>query len=223
MPLPRRDRRGPDLVIAPSTLWVFAGLSTALLVAPGPAVTFVVARSLSNGPRAGIVTQAGLCAGLLVHVVAAAVGVSAVVARSAATLATLRLLGALYLLWLGIRCFTSSEPQASALEKETEAPRTLRLFRDGFVVDALNPKPALFFLAALPPFVDPSAGPVGVQVAILGGLFVALAFVTGCGFAGVAGLAAPILHRTGPSSRWTRRATGSIYVALAGAVALADR
>jgi len=209
-------------MIDAATLGTYVVVSLVLLVTPGPAVAFVLARSLAGGPRAGIVSQAGLCAGLLVHVVAASLGLSAVLMRSASALSVLRLLGAAYLVWLAVAAFRSGAPEAP-IRRSTDRPPTVRLFLDGFVVDALNPKPAFFFLALLPQFIDPGAGSAAIQMVALGGLFVALAFLSGTLYAVVAGAAAARLEGSPRLRRWTRWGTGSIYLALATAAVASGR
>jgi threonine/homoserine/homoserine lactone efflux protein len=209
-------------MIGAAPLGSYLLVSLALLLTPGPAVAFVLARSLAGGPKAGIVSQTGLCAGLLVHVGAAALGLSAVLMRSASALSAIRLLGAVYLVWLALAAFRREAPGA-ALRRSTDRPRSARLFLDGFAVDALNPKPAFFFLALLPQFVEPGAGSAALQMVALGGIFVALAFLTGTLYAVVAGAAAARLEGSRRLRRWTRWGTGSIYLALATAAVASGR
>jgi threonine/homoserine/homoserine lactone efflux protein len=159
-----------------ATLLLFAGSTLALLAVPGPSVLYVVARTVEQGRAAGLVSVLGLETGALIHVAAAAVGLSALVASSPAAFAALHYGGAAYLLWLGFRALRRSRAAAPA---ERLAPASHgRLFRDGVLVDVLNPKTALFFLAFLPGFVDEGAGPVALQVVVLGLVFVVLAALT---------------------------------------------
>jgi len=160
---------------AATTLALFAASALALLAVPGPSVLYVVARTVEQGRTAGLVSMLGLETGALIHVAAAAAGLSALVASSPTAFTVLRYGGAAYLLWLGIRTLRSSRAVAAA-------PRVpaanARLFRDGVLVDLLNPKTALFFLAFLPGFVHAGAGPLALQVAVLGLVFVVLAALT---------------------------------------------
>jgi threonine/homoserine/homoserine lactone efflux protein len=157
------------------TLALFAVSTLALLAVPGPSVLYVVARTIEQGRTAGLISVLGLETGALIHVAAAAAGLSALVASSPAAFAVLRYGGAAYLLWLGVR--TLRRRRADAGEPLAPASRA-RLFRDGVMVDLLNPKTALFFLAFLPGFVHAGAGPVALQVAVLGLVFVLLAALT---------------------------------------------
>ena len=154
----------------PSTLLLFSGASLLLLIVPGPAVTYIVARSVAHGRRAGLVSVLGIHAGSIVHVVAAVIGVSALIASSAATYHSLRLLGAAYLIYLGIsRLFRRNDEIAT----EVTGVDLRRVFMQGMIVNILNPKTSLFFLAFLPQFVDP-AGSVALQTVVLGLTFIAL-------------------------------------------------
>jgi threonine/homoserine/homoserine lactone efflux protein len=157
------------------TLLLFAGSTLLLLAVPGPSVLYVVARTVEQGRTAGLVSVLGLEAGALVHVAAAAAGLSALVASSPAALTALRYAGAAYLIWLGIRALRCREDVAAT---RTGGASYRRLFGEGVLVDVLNPKTSLFFLAFLPGFVDEGAGPVALQVVVLGLVFVVLAALT---------------------------------------------
>ncbi len=202
----------------------FVAVATALLVTPGPAVAFVLARSLEGGRTAGLVSQLGLCAGLLVHVVGATLGLSAVIASSAWMFSILKYLGAAYLLWLGVRTLLARDRAARGSSPGSPTrPSRRRMFVDGFLIDALNPKPALFFLALLPQFVDPGAGEAAWQIAGLGLLFVLLALVTGSGYALAAGTLAGELEASPHLRRVSRWASGSVYLMLGGLAAFVKR
>ncbi len=158
-----------------TTLAVFAVSTLALLAVPGPSVLYVVARTVEQGRTAGLISVLGLETGALIHVAAAAGGLSALVASSPTAFAALRYGGAAYLLWLGVR--TLRRHRGAGPASLPPASRG-RLFRDGVMVDLLNPKTALFFLAFLPGLVHEGAGPVALQVIVLGLVFVALAALT---------------------------------------------
>ena len=148
-------------------------LLAALIIAavPGPAILYVAARTLSGGRNAGIASIFGTALGGLVHVIGGGLGVSAVILASAQLFAVLKLAGALYLIWLGVRTFR----EASHSPPEQAAPAgAMRAFRDGIVVEALNPKMAAFFLAFIPQFIDPAAGHPALQFMALGLITVAL-------------------------------------------------
>lgn len=153
----------PDL-----TLWgLFVVASVVLLLTPGPAVLFIVARSVEQGRAAGLVSVLGIHLGTIVHIIAAAVGLSALLVSSALAFAIVKYLGAAYLIWIGIRTLMAKEPDPAAPAVPTEPLR--RVFRDGFVVNLFNPKTAIFFLAFLPQFVDPQAAfPLWLQFLVLG-------------------------------------------------------
>lgn len=170
----------PDL----TTLSVFAIAAVVLLVTPGPAVLFIVARTLERGRAAGLASVAGLGLGTLVHIAAAALGVSAILATSAVAFSAVKFAGAGYLVYLGVRTILARDRRhpvrapAIRVAAEPEAGELLGLFRQAAIVNLLNPKTALFFLAFLPQFVRPSAGAVVPQVLALGGCYLVLSFIT---------------------------------------------
>jgi threonine/homoserine/homoserine lactone efflux protein len=159
-----------------STLPLFAASALVLLVIPGPAVLYITARAAANGRRAGLVSLLGIHTGTVVHVIAAVAGLSALLVASAAAFTVVKVVGAMYLIYLGVRTVvgpTSTDGRSAPL------PRSLRrLYIDGVVVNVLNPKTALFFLAFLPQFVDPDRGLVWTQTLILGLLFIGLGLAT---------------------------------------------
>lgn len=202
------------------SLGLFVLAALALLVTPGPAVLYIVARSIDQGRRAGLVSMLGVHAGTLVHIAAAAAGLSALLAASATAFSTVKYLGAAYLIYLGVRRLLTRGPGHGPEKPPT--PRLRRAFLDGVVVNVLNPKTALFFLAFLPQFVDLSRGQVGVQILVLGALFVALGLVTDGSYALGAGTAAGWLRghpRFLASERWV---SGGMYIGLGVAAALAS-
>src|SRR5262245_59642539 len=159
-----------------STLIVFVLASIVLLVTPGPAVLYIVARSVEQGRVAGLVSTLGIHLGTLVHVSAAALGVSAVLASSALAFKTVKYLGAAYVAYLGLRKLCGRAEPAAELAPDRRS--LARLVGHGVIVNILNPKTALFFLAFLPQFVDPTRGAVVFQVLLLGCLFLGLGVVS---------------------------------------------
>lgn len=154
-------------------------LAAALLFAatPGPGIFYVAARSLAGGRAEGIASSFGTACGGLVHVLAGSIGVSAIVLASAELFTAMKWLGAAYLMWLGLRTIIAARRDAvQALAGADPAPSmgAGRAFREGVVVEALNPKTAAFFLAFIPQFLDPSAGAVAVPFILLGSISVAL-------------------------------------------------
>jgi threonine/homoserine/homoserine lactone efflux protein len=209
----RRDRRGARRydrrMPASDTLLAFALASLAVLAFPGPAVTYIVARSVRHGRRAGLVSTFGIETGILVQVIAATAGLSAVLASSATAFTVVKYAGAAYLVVLGLRALFGGGDAAA------ERPADAKLFRDGLVIAVLNPKTALFFLAFLPQFVDPARGAASVQIALLGVIFVAIACVTDGTYALLAGTAGGRLRRRlRTHSRALGRSTGGVYIGL---------
>jgi threonine/homoserine/homoserine lactone efflux protein len=158
-------------VIEPAAFALFLLAAGLIAVSPGPGLLYVAARTLSGGFAEGAASSFGTLVGGSVHVAAGALGVSAIVMASAEAFAVLKLVGAVYLVWLGIRTFRAAR---AAVPLAAKAAGTRRAFREGILVEALNPKTAAFFLAFIPQFIDPAAGSVALQFGLLGCLSVAL-------------------------------------------------
>ena len=195
-----------------STLIVFIAAALVLLLTPGPAVLYIVARSLDQGRTAGIVSAVGIGVGTLFHVVAAVVGLSALLVSSATAFSAVKYMGAAYLIYLGIRNFRErGEPAPVSLEDLGE----LRgVFYQGVVVNLLNPKVALFFLAFLPQFVDPGRGSVAIQILVLGLLLMLLGIISDSLYALLAGTLGNRLRNNAKFWRGQRYFSGSMYVGL---------
>jgi threonine/homoserine/homoserine lactone efflux protein len=205
-----------------TTFALFCAAALALIVVPGPAVTYVVTPSLDKGRSAGLVSAVGVACGGLVHVVAATAGLSALIASSASAFTVVKLAGAAYLIALGLlRLAGPGEGDAEGLEP-AHVP-TRRLFWHGALVNVLNPKTALFFLAFLPQFVDPARGPVALQAALLGAVFVALATLSDSTYAVVAAALADHVRGSRRARHVKRYVSGSIFVALGATAAAARR
>jgi len=151
------------------SLFLLAALVIAAI--PGPAILYVAARTLSGGRKAGVASAFGTALGGLVHVIGGGLGVSAAILASAQLFAALKFVGALYLIWLGVRTFREAGHSPPEPVAATSANRA---FREGIVVEALNPKMAAFFLAFIPQFIDPAAGHPALQFMALGLITVAL-------------------------------------------------
>ncbi|HEY2815009.1 MAG TPA: LysE family translocator [Acidimicrobiales bacterium] len=205
----------------PGTLGLFALAALALLVIPGPAVLYVVTRSASQGRRAGLVSVLGLHTGSIVHVAAAATGLSALLLTSATAFEAVKLAGAAYLVWLGaVRLLGRSE----AGERATAPPAPMkRVYGQGVVVAILNPKTALFFVAFLPQFIDPGRGPAVAQILVLGLCFILLGLLSDSMYAVLAGMLAPRLRGRRLDRGLGPRLSGAVYVALGVLAALAHR
>lgn len=205
----------------PDSLVTFAVAAIVLIVIPGPSVLFVVGRSLSYGRRAGVLTALGNELGGLPLVVAVALGVGAVVAGSIAVFTVVKLVGAAYLLYLGVQAIRHRRA-GDAAEVGPDRPEVppWRAVGDGFVVGVTNPKTIVFFVAVLPQFVDFHAGAVTAQMIVLGLLFITIAFVLDSGWALAAG-SARAWFRGSPRGLAALRATGgTLMIGLAGALAL---
>jgi threonine/homoserine/homoserine lactone efflux protein len=203
-----------------TSLGVFVAAALLLLSTPGPAVLYIVARSVDQGPRAGLVSAAGVHAGTLVHVAAAAAGVSVILAASATLFSLVKYLGAAYLIYLGIRRLL--DRAAVSAPGETPAIPMRRAFVDGAVVNVLNPKTALFFLAFLPQFVDPARGAGGPQVLALGLVFVMLGLLTDGLYAVAAGSVRQWVRASPRFMDGQRWVTGGMYIGLGVLAAVSD-
>jgi threonine/homoserine/homoserine lactone efflux protein len=203
-----------------TTLAFFCAAALALIVIPGPAVTYVVAQSIDKGRTAGLVSAMGVACGGLVHVAAAVAGLSALIASSASAFTVVKLAGAAYLIAVG---FWRLAGRGGGTEEELEPAPAHRLFWQGAVVNVLNPKTALFFLAFLPQFVDPDRGPVALQAAILGALFVVLAVFSDSIYAVVAAALADRVRGSRRAGQVRRFVTGGVFVALGVTAATARR
>jgi len=190
---------------------LFLAASLVLLIVPGPAVMYIVARSIDQGRWAGIVSALGLAAGSAILIVLAAFGVSALLATSPAAFNTVRYLGAAYLLYLGVR--TALTTPAPVAEEHVKAQPLRRVFTEGIVVNLLNPKTALFFFAFLPQFVSP-AGNVRVQIILLGLTFTLMGVVTDAVYAIVAGAVGERLRRDRRFPGIRRAAVAGTYIVL---------
>jgi threonine/homoserine/homoserine lactone efflux protein len=205
------------------TLVAFAAASLLFAVVPGPAVFYIVTRSVFQGRRAGLVSVLGIATGTLVHVPVAAMGLSAVLMSSAAAFTVVKYLGAAYLVYLGITTMLAPDADGSAGREPRRQPLA-RVYTQGVVVAVLNPKTALFFLAFLPQFVDPARGSVPLQFAILGVLLVMISMVSDSGYAMLTGTAGDRLRARGPRFRRRQRLiSGGIYVGLGLTAAVTGR
>ena len=195
-----------------STLAMPFFASLALVVVPGPAVLYIITRSVDQGRTAGLASAAGIATGGLVHVAGASLGLSAIIASSSIAFSALKYLGAAYLIFLGIRSLlTKPDPLTAA----NRTPRTMRnLFSQGVVVQALNPKVALFFLAFLPQFIDPSRGSVLSQTLVLGAMFIVLGLCSDSLYAFIAAGAGDWLRRQPAFTSVQRYVAGAVFIGL---------
>ena len=179
---------------------------------------YIVTRSAAQGTKAGLISVAGIHLGTLVHIAAAVVGLSAIIATSATAFTVVKLAGAIYLVWLGVQTLRRrDEPEVGVKGSERSLKR---VFWDGTVVNVLNPKTALFFLAFVPQFVDPTAGSAVVQLVTLGLLFITIGLVTDGAYALVGGLVGGWLTERPRLDRNRRVISGVTYIGLGVSAAL---
>jgi threonine/homoserine/homoserine lactone efflux protein len=206
-----------------STLALFTVAAITLLVIPGPSVLYIVTRSVDQGRAAGLASVGGIHVGTLVHVAAAALGLSALLVSSATAYNAVRWVGAAYLVWLGIQRLRARDEELLAMAGGPGGDRhsLRRVFAQGIVVNVLNPKTALFFFAFLPQFVDPSRGSVPFQVVVFGVAFVVLGLLSDGAYAVLAATGAGWLRRRPGVARTSRLVSGGLLISLGVTTALA--
>jgi threonine/homoserine/homoserine lactone efflux protein len=198
-----------------STLLLFVGASLALLAVPGPAVIYVVTRSLDQGRTAGIVSVLGVETGTFAYALAAAAGLTGLIAASETGFTIVKYAGAAYLIYLGVRkLLERGEPG------ESRSSGRSRLFLNGMLVQLLNPKIAIFFLAFLPQFVDSSGGPVALQILVLGTIFTLLAVLSDGAYVLLAGVLGAWLHAGSRARAGLAKLSGGVYIGLGVSAAL---
>jgi threonine/homoserine/homoserine lactone efflux protein len=201
-----------------ATLLAFSAAALVLFVVPGPAVFYIVTRSVAQGQRAGLMSVAGIHTGSLVHIAAAVIGLTTLLATSATAFRAVKWAGAAYLVYLGVRIYLERDEEQEGPEPASTSMR--RIFTQGFVVTLLNPKVTVFFLAFVPQFVDPTGG-TAAQVLVLGAIFLIIGVVMDGLYALVSGSFGDRLQRSGWWRRGRRWVSGSIYVALGVVAAVA--
>ncbi|MEV7085662.1 LysE family translocator [Streptomyces sp. NPDC093085] len=201
----------------------FAAVVSVLIAVPGPSVLFVVSRGVTLGRRAAVSTALGNEAGLLVQVTLVAVGLGEVLARSFLLFSLLKFAGALYLGYLGVQTWRHRHRLMVPEEDGTAPARPRRVFRDGFVVGATNPKGLLIFGAVLPQFVDPGAGHVHLQLLLLGLVAVLIALISDAAWGLLAGTARGWFTASPRRLSWIGGASGAVMVGLGARLALTDR
>ncbi len=200
-----------------STLLIFLAASTVLAVVPGPGVLYIVARSVEGGRRTGLAATLGVATGNMVHVLGAAIGLSAIIAQSATAFTVIKLAGAAYLVGAGIiRLLTPVEVGA---ETTAENGNARRVYRGAVMVATLNPKTALFFLAFVPQFLSPERGSMAVQGVLLGSMFVAIALLSDSLYALASGSLGEKLRTSRRFAEVRRWFTGGTFVSLGVAAA----
>jgi threonine/homoserine/homoserine lactone efflux protein len=195
-----------------STILLFVAATVAVLLVPGPAVVYIVTRSVAQGRAAGLVSVLGIHAGTTVYVVVTSLGLSALLMASSTVFEIVRYVGVGYLVWLGIQKLRTRGDAESAVE---QAKASLpRIFGQGVIVNLLNPKTLIFFAAFLPQFVDPARGPVAAQLAFFGVAFIVLGILSDGSYALLSSALAGKLRRSPRSRRRLDRSSGVIYLLL---------
>jgi len=202
-----------------SRLGLFVAAAIALLLTPGPAIMYIVTRSVEQGRVAGLVSVLGICTGTLIHVIGATFGLSALLVSSAVAFSIVRYTGAAYLILLGIQTLVRHDPPLADIAVVRADLR--RVFTQGVIVNVLNPHTAVFFFAFLPQFVNPSSGHIPLQMLSLGLLFVGLSATTDSGWAIAAGTAGEWIKRHPRFRGGQRYVTGSVLLGLGAATAFA--
>ena len=201
-----------------NTILVVALASLVLVVMPGPAVIYILTRSVSQGRTAGLISAVGVNIGSAIHVVAAVVGVSLLLASSAHAYTVVKWLGVAYLAWIGVRTLMSDD---AAFQAPETAPQSLwRIFTQGVLVNVLNPKVAIFFLAFLPQFVDQSSANPAMQTLILGMTLVSIGLISDSVYALIGGGLGDLFRARPGAARVTRLTAGITYLSLAGIAAV---
>jgi threonine/homoserine/homoserine lactone efflux protein len=210
----------PEALIAWPMVAAFLVASLVLAVTPGPAVVYIVTRTIAQGRRAGLASVAGVALGNLGNAIGASVGLAALFAVSSLAFSVVKYAGAAYLIYLGIKALrapdaspSSPSSPASGTGMERQAPQLGRIFRDGFLVALLNPKTAIFFAAFLPQFIDPAASAV-MQSILFGAAFVLIAALTDMVYVLAANAAAPAFANLKGIGAVGRYATASVFIGL---------
>ena len=202
----------------PAAIGVFSLASLALLVVPGPSVLYIVTRGITQGRMAGLASVLGVHVGTTFHVAAATLGLTALLMRSILAFNIVKYAGAAYLVYLGIRRLLDDDGPIQT--GSVKAHSLARIFRQGVVVNVLNPKTALFFLAFLPQFVDVQKGSVPLQMLALGSIFIVLGLLSDGTYALVSSMLGNRLRTSGAFARRERLLSGSVYLGLGVGAAL---
>ena len=202
----------------PQTWLLVAIASLVLVVIPGPAVIYILTRSISLGRAAGLASAVGVNLGSAIHVVGAVAGLSVILASSAILYSAVKWAGVAYLVWLGIRTLRSQDEIFTNTSAEPAALK--RIFTQGVIVNVLNPKVAMFFLAFLPQFVDPDSPVPWLQSLVLGLTLVVIGLISDSVYALIGGQVGGVLRRNPRAGSTTRTASGVAYFALAGVAAV---
>lgn len=201
-----------------STVLIVALASLVLVVIPGPAVIYILTRSVSQGRTAGMISAVGVNVGSALHVLAAAAGLSLLLASSAYAYTVVKWLGVAYLAWIGVRTLLTDDAEFTAPEMDRQSLR--RIFSQGVLVNVLNPKVAIFFLAFLPQFIDQNSANPALQTLVLGMTLVTIGLISDMVYALIGGGLGDLFRRRPGAARMTRLTAGITYLALASLAAV---
>ena len=205
-----------------TTLSLFAVAALVLVITPGPNPLYIITRSVQQGQRAGIVSCFGIAAGTLVHITAAALGISALLLASSLLFSLVQYAGAAFLCYLGIKTLLTPTEVVTCNEPVPEQPLAT-IFTQAMAVNVLNPKTALFFIAFLPQFVDAARGDIATQIMILGGLLITLGGCSDMACALIAGRLGEWLRSSSRFWRLQRYCAGLVYMGIGVAAALTGK
>lgn len=207
------------VVLGIHDFWLFAASGVVLTLTPGPDTLYILGRSVAQGRRAGMLSVLGISTGILIHTAAAALGLSALLASSAAAFTLVRWGGAAYLVYLGVRMLLGPTPSGQPAAELPPPLNPLGIYRQGLFTNLLNPKVALFFLAFLPQFVDPRSPHRTAAFLLLALEFILIGTTWSLGLACFAAAASRRLREQRASSRWLGRASGVLFIGLGARVA----
>lgn len=199
-------------------LLIFVTVVIILVITPGPNTLYIIARSLQGGYRTGIVSCIGISLATLIHIAGAAIGLTALLSSSVLIFSLIKYTGAAYLVWIGVK--TLATRQQGELLLPNQSGKIASGIRQGFLVNLLNPKTALFFVAFLPQFIEPSLGRVSLQVILLGTILVSIGMISDCTYALVASVVGKWLRESLSLFQSLRYVAGSVYLLLGAVTAL---
>ncbi len=202
---------------------IFLVAAVLLNLSPGADHVFILTRTIAQGRFAGFLSSWGVCTGAMIHVLAAAFGISAILAASATAFTVVKLAGAAYLIWLGVRALQSKGLALSADTAATPPASAWTIYRQGVIVDLLNPKVAVFFMAFLPQFVDPALGGAAWQMVTLGAVVIAVALVWETSLIFGAGALSRRLRTQPAIAKWISYASGATFIGLGVRLAVERR
>lgn len=206
------------------TYWsVFLAAAVVLNISPGPDLIYILSRTIANGRRIGIASSLGVCSGAFVHVVAAAAGISAILMTSAVAFMIVKYVGAAYLIYLGVQALRSNGASFDTAVADKKQVSAWRAYKQGVMIDVLNPKVAIFFMAFLPQFVRADAGPVALQLILLGLAVNIVAVIIECSIVLLAARTTHFFRNSPKLGKWLDRVLGSVLVALGVRLAFSER